>query len=152
MLPRVHSEQNGLHIWNEEPMWFHETRLCYCQTDGCWRFLDLPCRTCKFERQPYARPLTGMSPFVTVILCLIRKGVPRALATWMVKNYIVVSTMIFLTCPYVKIGNKTFHQHCVTLGKNKGKTFRQHRKKRPRLGHEYANAEMALFHHKHFIA
>lgn len=133
MKKRVHSEFNGLHIWNNEPKWYHDTRYetSYCEVDGCWRFADLPCRSCKFQRKPYAKPTTGLMPFVHVILCLVRKGIPRHLASWIAKNYIVLPTTVVLTCPYVKVGSRVYHDHCTS--------------KKAKHRHEYADAEMAFF-------
>jgi hypothetical protein len=54
---------------------------------------------------------------VNVILTLARWGLPRALATWITKHYVVLSVPeVRLVCPYVLVNGFCYHEHCTPGG------------------------------------
>ena len=95
----------------ELPRWYHEV----CTTPPgvcsvCFRFLDLPCRTCKFK----PTHTIIRSSLVTCFIVLVKCGLPKALARYICENFITAYCRLKLTCPIMlRSYEKVYHLHCV---------------------------------------
>ena len=135
-MKRVRFEQDGVHVRIKCPKWWMDARsnpYGVCNTKDCYRFIDLPCRSCKFSGRPYVFPI-NKDLFVQILLVLMRCGLPKDLATWFVKNYIVLKTTLELRCPYFLIDGSVYHAHC-----------REEVEEQCDAVHREAKAEISLF-------
>lgn len=113
--------KEGFHAVVEQPWWVRDafTKPGYCcEGWNCKRFIDLPCRMCKYSSDEYASPLQGSAfsyGFVNVILTLRHWGLSKVLVNHIVRNYVILSYVtVKFKCPYL-LDHKTgfvFHSHC----------------------------------------
>ena len=81
-----------------------------CVGHNCSRFIDLPCRTCKFA--PYTAKPPSSKGFVTALLCL-KQYLGKDLATFIVENYAIITDKVELHCGYSLLNNgRVIHTHC----------------------------------------
>lgn len=115
MTKRVRFEYDFREVFIEEPLWFNKQRgkTMFCQGKNCFRFLDLPCRTCKYDSKPYASYMETFDPFMNIILSLKRWGLPNDLCKLITTDYVQIHCLFKLKCPYVLKGKKAYHLHCV---------------------------------------
>lgn len=108
-------EINQIDCTIQLPLWFCD--LYHCDNFGqdvelCFRNVNMPCHACESDK--FAK-IIGENPFVTTILVLQRLGLPKVLASYLVKHYCIFTTNFRLTCPYYRIGLLTYHKHCTPL-------------------------------------
>lgn len=81
-----------------------------CEGWNCARFIDLSCRTCKFD--PYTAKPPSSKGFVTALLCL-KQYLGKDLATFIVENYAIITDEIELQCGYSLLNDgRVMHTHC----------------------------------------
>lgn len=95
------------------PDWFWSRSNSVCQIENCHRFIDLTCRTCKFQGKMPVRILKN--PFLFVIWCLQKQlGMHRDIVREICKRYLTLPCNFEFSCPYVWIGSGLVcHLHCL---------------------------------------
>lgn len=93
--------------WLAEVM---QRRTYTCVGYNCARFIDLPCRTCKFA--PYTAKPPSSKGFVIALLCL-KQYLGKDLAKFIVENYAIITDKVELHCGYSLLDNgRVIHTHC----------------------------------------
>lgn len=85
-----------------------------CHVNFCRRFIDLPCRRCKYYRfqEPYGSA-NVIHLFLNIIFTLQKAGLSKDMAVHICRNYCILPCRVKFTCPYVKTRDGHIgHAHC----------------------------------------
>ena len=136
MTKRVHFEFQDVQFYIKIPEWLYKVwtwKNYPCYALNCLRGINQHCKSC--ESLPIANLNDKYAPFVNMILSLVRKGLPRILATWITKTFIILPITVTFTCPYIKFKSGVYHRHCIRSIGNDDKPYELY---------EMGNGEMTL--------
>lgn len=95
------------------PGWYWFRRNNICESDNCYRYLDLSCRTCYSQGKRIMHMI--QNPYLFVIWCLHKQlGLPRALVRHICEHHLTLLCKFEFHCPYTLVDDDTVnHTHCM---------------------------------------